>query len=333
METRIREADFIKGVAMLGVILIHVTATIMEKVPANEGGIFLAINQICRFSVPVFFMLSGLFLFYRYYGSEFSLAQFLRKRARFIIVPYLIWSLIYMTYSWFFHQPVPHTPKDFAVKLLTGQAYYHLYFVCVMVQFYLILPVLFWGFRRFGGLTMVALSLMLYAITVTVMPVWSAYRDNAISLFPNWLFYFCLGGWMGQRVDRLRQMIDRLPKAGVSLIFGSMVILTLTESFFYKSYGFNNFTVTLYSIASLFIWLQLGGRWKSSWITVLGRYSYGVYLVHPIILDLLKQVVPYLFPNATWQEFSFMLVTVTGLSWMMVWVFNRIPYGYLLKGK
>jgi peptidoglycan/LPS O-acetylase OafA/YrhL len=210
-----------------------------------------------------------------------------------------------------------------------------------MVQFYLILPILFWGFRRFGGLTMVAFALMLYAMSEMIMwwggsgqSMWSAvYKDNAIALFPTWLFYFCLGGWLGQRVDWLKRIIDRLPTACVSLIFGSMVILTLAESFFYRSYGFNNLTVSVYSIASLFIWFQLGARWKRSWVTELGRYSYGVYLVHPFLLDLLSHVVPYLFPNASWQAFSFMLVTVTVLSWMMVWVLNRMPYGYLLKGK
>ncbi|MBN2907925.1 acyltransferase [Polycladomyces sp. WAk] len=343
METRIREADFIKGIAILGVILIHVTAfSLRDTVPTADGGIYLAINQISRFSVPVFFMLSGLFLFHRYYGSGFSMARFLKKRARYILVPYLIWSVFYVAYAWTFHpETAPHTAEDFVMALLTGRAYYHLYFVFVMVQFYLILPVLFWGYRRFGGLTMVALALMVYALSEVITwwdgagrPEWSKeYTENAISLFPTWLFYFCLGGWLGQRVERLKRMIDRLSTTGVSLIFGSMVILTLAESFFRGRFGFYNFTVSIYSIASLILWFQLGERWKRSWVAVLGRYSYGLYLVHPFLLNLLSRVTPHLFPEASWQEFSFMLVMVTGLSWAMVWVISRMPYGELLKGK
>ncbi len=58
--SRITEFDFLKGCAIFAVLFIHITANQVDQTP------FLIINGLSRFYVPVFFLISGFILFYRY---------------------------------------------------------------------------------------------------------------------------------------------------------------------------------------------------------------------------------------------------------------------------
>ncbi|MBA4495423.1 acyltransferase [Paenactinomyces guangxiensis] len=344
MQGRIREADFIKGVAIFGVILIHVTAFNMRYSESmTDGGLFFAINQMGRFSVPIFFMLSGLFLFYRYYDNQtFPILAFFKKRTLYILIPYLSWSVFYLVYSWFAHrETAPQTVTDTITAVLTGSSYYHLYYIVVMVQFYLLLPLLIWTFRKFGGLTVVSFALLINVLANSMtwwemssqFPWMAPFTENAIRFFPVWLFYFCLGGWVGQRAGQILEWFGKIPFAAAIILFSSTGIWMLFNGFFRKETGFFNFSVLVYSIASLVLWFQMGGKWKHSWVSTLGRYSFGLYLIHPVLLNLFSRITPFLFPQASWMEFGFMLFAVTSLSLGLSVVIQRLPYSYLLTGK
>ncbi|GGE23795.1 membrane protein [Marinithermofilum abyssi] len=339
MQRRIQGTDFIKGVAILGVILIHVTAfSLRDTKPLADGGLFFALNQLARFSVPVFFMLSGLFLFYHYY-DKFTAAHFIKKRFMYILIPYLIWSIVYLIYAWETQpQSTPHTLKRTLVVFLTGQAYYHLYFIVVMTQFYILLPFLIRLFRKFGGLTIVSFAFVVKMLANSVtwweassQVQWIAYFPEK-ALFPVWLFYFCLGGWLGQRIDRLK-LLGRAPLVAVAVLFGSTGLLMLVVSFFHRETVFFNFSVLVYSIVSFVLLFLLGIKWKQSWLSVLGRYSFGLYMIHPLVLNALSKWTPAFLPETSWTEFSFILFTVLGLSLGLSVFIRRLPYSYLLIGK
>ncbi|MGB0088711.1 MAG: acyltransferase [Planifilum fulgidum] len=344
MRGKIEEGDFIKGVAIFGVILIHVTAySLRTTQPLTEGGLFFAMNQLGRFSVPVFFMLSGLFLFYRYFGEKsFPARRFYRRRMLYILVPYLVWSLFYWIYGRLAHPDTgPGTVGEAFLALFTGEAYYHLYFIVVMVQFYLLLPLLIRAFRRFGGLSVVSFSFLisLAAISTTwremkaQLPWVLPYSENTIRFFPVWFFYFCLGGWMGVHIGSLRRWIQRVPLAAVLIFFCATGLLVLLDAFFRKQTGFFQVSVIAYSVASLLLWFHLAQWWPNSWIARLGRHSFGLYLIHPFVLNLLSKFAPGFFSPASWAEFAFMLVCVIGLSFGTSVLLRRLPYSHLLTGR
>src|SRR5699024_12452122 len=55
MDTRYEKFDILRGFAIIGVVLIHITAPL-----ATDGDVFsIIVNQMSRFAVPVFFFLSG----------------------------------------------------------------------------------------------------------------------------------------------------------------------------------------------------------------------------------------------------------------------------------
>jgi surface polysaccharide O-acyltransferase-like enzyme len=344
MQRKIYEGDFIKGVAIFGVILIHVTAfSLRTTQPLTEGGLLFAMNQMGRFSVPVFFMLSGLFLFYRYFGEEaFPTGTFYKRRLLYILVPYLLWSLFYLIYGRLAHpDSVPRSLKETLGALFTGEVYYHLYYIVVMVQFYLLLPLLIRAFRRFGGLTVVSFAFLvsLAANSTTWWEVHSRlpwmipYSENVMRLFPVWLFYFCLGGWFGLNIKTVREWLGKIPLAAILLFFGSTGLFMLLDAFLRKEMGFFQISVLAYSVASLLLWFRLAEKWRGSWVSLLGRHSFGLYLIHPLILNLLSKITPVFLTPASWAEFAFMLVGVMGLSLGVAALIRRLPYSFLFTGK
>ncbi len=344
MKKRIEEADYIKGIAMLGVIFIHVSANSLRPFDSlTDGGLFFIINQLGRFSVPVFFMLSGLFLFYRYYDNEsFPIKSFYKKRTMYIVIPYLVWSFAYLLYGNMIHpETSPHTGKQVIEAIFFGGSYYHLYFLIVMVQFYLLLPVLVWAFRKIGGLTLVSVTLLLTVVAqsmtwweVTQNISWlQSYTENAMNYFHLWLFYFCLGGWIGQQGDRIQSLMNKIPFPAVALLFLTSTVVMLFESLARKHTGFFNYSVIFYSVTSLVFWFQVTSKWKASWLHTLGRFSFGLYLIHPMLLNFFSKVSLKFLPEASWIEFGFVFIAVTLLSLVFARLIKKLPFSHLILGK
>ncbi len=225
--------------------------------------------------------------------------------------------------------------------IFTGGAYYHLYFLVVMVQFYVLLPVLIWAFRKFGGITVVAFSLLVNVIAgsmtwwevVDKLPWLASYNQNAMYYFPVWLFYFCLGGWIGQHADQVYQYVKKIPFSATVLFYLASAVAMMIEGFVRKHTGFFNYSVFAYSICTLMLLYQMFCKWKFSWMYMLGKYSFGLYLIHPMLLNLWSQVSSKLFPAASWTEFFIMLFVVTLFSLGLAKLMKRLPYHYLITGK
>ena len=138
---------------------------------------------------------------------------------------------------------------------------------------------------------------------------------------------------MGLHITSLRRWLQRVPLVAVLIFFCATGLLVLMDAFLRKQTGFFQFSVIAYSVASLLLWFHLAERWPDSWIARLGRHSFGLYLIHPFVLNLLSKVTPGFFSPASWGEFAFMLVCVIGLSFGASVLLRRLPYSHLLTGR
>ncbi|HHV60670.1 MAG TPA: acyltransferase family protein [Clostridiaceae bacterium] len=95
MPARIKALDYIRVIATLAVIAIHVSSTY-----TLSNDIAYIINQSMRFAIPVFFILSGAAIFYSHYEKgRINYMVFVRKRFVKIVVPFILWTLIYLIYD------------------------------------------------------------------------------------------------------------------------------------------------------------------------------------------------------------------------------------------
>lgn len=105
--------------------------------------------NLVKFSVPAFIFISGLVMVYNY-SHKINPLNFYRKRWKEICIPYLLWSLIYFTYYHWNSSGGVYTGRDLLYNLLTGSASYHLWFVILIMQWYLVFPLLVPFFRWMG---------------------------------------------------------------------------------------------------------------------------------------------------------------------------------------
>lgn len=141
-KNKVYSVDAMRSISIFGVILIHTTTKVLEASHYDLVQYWptLLLNQISRFAVPLFFLISG-FVLELSYGAladkeGFGLLKYIKKRFSKILIPYLFWSLIYyfLIYT--------NNTENLLLVFLKGSASYQLYFIPSICIFYIIFPIL-----------------------------------------------------------------------------------------------------------------------------------------------------------------------------------------------
>ena len=159
-----------RPVKQAGVISTHVL-DFFAPISTAQGAVLVLLHV----SREAFFFVSACMVTYAYMGLNRSgLRQFYWRRFVSVGVPYLCWTVIYYLYT--LHASHYATPRQSLTALLSlfEFSYYHLYFLIVIMQFYLVFPLLLIGLRRtrrYHGLinAVVALVQVLLAIAKLVV--------------------------------------------------------------------------------------------------------------------------------------------------------------------
>lgn len=136
--------DVARVATVVGVIGVHSTSILL---PAGDqaAGAVLTVLHTTR---EVFLLLSAFVLTYSVQGRVTAHGAFWRRRLALVAVPYLVWSAIYVVADG--HLTGTGTVLGrYARDLLTGGARYHLYFLLLTMQLYVVFPwVVGWLNRR-----------------------------------------------------------------------------------------------------------------------------------------------------------------------------------------
>lgn len=192
---RLDQVDAMRPMKQAGVISTHV---LTYFVPAAASVSASAAMLLTHFSREGFFFISAWMLTYAYMDLDRDgLRRFYGRRAISVVVPYLCWTLIYFLYL----LPTSHYPsaaaalKSFGIELATG--YYQLYFLLIIMQYYLVFPLLLmflrWTRDHHGAIVIVAAIAHLVLMTLmhwTIVPV---LRTGWIREFTPYAFYLLVG--------------------------------------------------------------------------------------------------------------------------------------------
>ncbi|MGZ4134562.1 MAG: acyltransferase [Tumebacillaceae bacterium] len=332
MNQRLREFDFIRALAALSVIAIHLTAS---YVTSNSIGAVW--NETMRYAVPTFLLLSGVVLMYQDLKKPpLSYLTFQRKRLGKVLWPYLLWSLFYVYYM--ARDVLKAQGLHGAKRILdtmpdhfkNGDGSYHLYFLLITLQLYLLYPLLRAWMRRSPWTLLVA------SLALSLYDQFSHYFGHApwrYDLFPNWLFYFVLGMFV---VTKREWMEKHLPKQkiwlGVLWIAG-LVVLIADGRITHSSYTSLKPTVMLYAVVSFFFFYAVALGVKATTGRVgklmdwLSTHSFFIFLVHPFVLNrlyLLSDKYDPKFWNGT-KGMIMLYVTTVVITLVVTYVVRLIP--------
>lgn len=325
---RHEDLDWVRTVSAAGVVLLHTSSIYVSRYSQlTLLGVSpsLLANQITRFAVPVFFLLSGLGLGLS--KRPMKLPDFWIYRLRKLAVPYVLWSLFYFLLD--HHGDFLLHPQQgvltFGALLLKGGAASHLWFLPVLLELYLLYPGLKWLMRRAPGWTLaVSFLVTLFCILALYVPLplprWL--RPRLWRLFPPWIFYFVLG--MAITEERLARIRELARKRALPLCAAAAALALIYS---WDSVRCGNLEsvkpqLLLYSplcfLALLASWRICGkGAALPAFSAFASRHAMTVYFAHIFFIKLLRR---WSFFNRSFLTLLLTFVLVYALSLLTAWV-------------
>lgn len=257
-------------------------------------------NQVSRFAVPMFILLSGLSLTLGDKGNEGKL-DFFKKRYSKILLPYVIWSVIYFVYAnryqLFTADPV-FILVQLGKQMIKGTAYVHLYYLVITFQLYFFYPFLKKLFQINKMMALMGsfiltfgfhLVIYLHANQVFILP---SIRVPYVVLFPVWVFYFVLGMFAATKFDKFHLVINRLALPPIFVLWIITIVVLILDSKWTQTFTSSSKPTTLlYTLVSAFFLYKVAliiGGWKGRVSQALGwfsRHTFLIYLIHPLIIS------------------------------------------------
>lgn len=293
MKDRLVYADILRFVAIFAVVVLHISARALVKAhpysPVWWSGNLL--DSLSRWSVPVFVMISGALLLGT--SKTESVSAFLKRRFSKILIPFFFWSGIYLLFRW----RILHEKLD-AVTILQNltkePAFYHLWFMYVILGLYLITPLLRLLLKAAGEADL-KYFLWLWAIFTCALPLVSNLTGFGLGIpmdfVAGYIGYFVLGHCLHQRQPMSKGLLTGLFGLGAALTIGGTWLLTLKKHGWLDQVLFSYFSpnVVLMAIAvfGLFQAQRYSDKFTTSpWLGRLSGCSFGIYLCHPLLLAL-----------------------------------------------
>lgn len=318
------EYDVARVISIACVVLIHVIA--LYAAPGVGDSLALRfvryLSREVRFAVPMFILLSGALSWTRA-GSVAEWRAFLVRRFRVVLVPYLVWSAVFMVAGDFFGFTSLGTPIVIAKQLVTGAGWYHLYFVPIIMGVYILAPVASWLYRRSASGLLIAGTLAGLVIPFLLAHI-GLRMTTVLTLISNvslYLPYAAFGAWYaGARREGARPFERLWPL----LIVAGIVVSTAglladlpvgPEPVSLVVALFSNLLVSFGVIglaeAVTHRWSSIGER-----ASALASSAFGVYLAHPLVILLLQVTGPFVTPGGS----DVARIAFLALVWVLVTV-------------
>lgn len=330
---RIAALDAARGAGILAVVCLHSLPIFLDRL--NQHCFAWQCAAVCdallMFAVPLFLILTTL-LHVRKMAQEENRFRQWKSRMAGILRPYLFWSLVFLLIAW--RHDRDFTWPNACFRLLTGKSYYHLYFLGLMLQLYLLLPLFAPLLRlrpKFSVLAGASLLLTLAFYAANRFCLRLPYVGSVI------LWYIpavSSGLYLGSRFEQIeailkRQLFALILFSAISAAcyvpqFVSSLRGEATNTFWFQI----NEWVYTGSMALLVLALafRFAGRGeRRNLLQTLGRNSMPVYLLHrfPAMLFYLAGT------GQVWTALPLYALTVTLSLWLPLRVKRKIGSGRL----
>ena len=361
-----KDGEFLRVIASISVVVAHCIHFWVEDFYVDRDFLSLSyfatiLDQFTRFTVPLFFFLSGFGLTLQFQGKPLPLLKYYRFRLTKIMAPFLLWSLFTGFRHQEFLETMPWTQDPLSAAktvlrfLFLDGFDYQYYFVIVIFQFYLVYPLLYkLGKSKIWLGVFLLVHLAFMSPVETYLQLWGLELPK---IHPNLLLFhwlYCFAGiHAAYNKDFLAKLLARWSNRKVAAFWIVTVLLlnfeflmnVLNEKYLFDADHFNRWAVVLYCLASLMVFMKAkravaarvysNPRWQFLF-THVAPFTFFVYLAHTHVL----RVVDYLLWEVTLFDFLNRIILVVAGSYLLAWFcqwlledFPRMRFYLGLPGK
>jgi len=355
------EIVYLRAFAILAVISIHVSDYFTEMATINFlTFLYMSIDTFSHFAVPLFVCISGFVLYNKYQGS-YSLKIFYKKRLLSVVPQYTIFSIfgilfiyvgcIYLGKVWNFDA------INIIYQYFAGTAMGHLWFFVLIIQLYILYPVLEKIFSKSletNKIRELLILLLIVQILYHIFSIKNIFLIGTATIFLEYTFYFVLGMYVRSHYLDYKKMVMTFKHSYIlflPLLFATILgigIICITYFRYEVNSQLSQIYKWLFAIETpfyyiliftlcLFIALKISEIIPNNltkFIHIIGRYSFGIYLIHFFILLILTSI---LFPKIgfdmnNWLFYPVVFTLVLSLSLVLVYIINKVPYHEYIIG-
>lgn len=369
------EVDFMRALIILGVVCVH-TISFFNTLNSPLSGVNLSFDTLLislHFTRESFMFITGLVLFITYYHKPIQPIAFWKKRFKLIAIPYMAWTLLYIlfsgTYQSNFHWTWSNLVHTYVQSLMFGNQFF-LYYLVITMQLYILFPLMVWALRKCARwhsaifiasfileIGLMALNqFMLQNMSLTGLPTWLTlliqYRDRFVLTYQFW---FIAGAIVAIHYEPIMAFMKRHTKT-LFISLGILILLLWMHMFFdrlgiHESEGMavlvlQPIMIPYSLLVTLALWRgglgwaeqRLKPRWHtfSSFIHIAASASFGVFLIHPLMMHYMALFIYAIHPQAALRVLlvPFAITFVYGSAIVIAHFIGKVPLlGYIVGQK
>ena len=305
MKGRYFYLDVLRVIAIVSVVLMHSSSVVqkyygleLNAFPFQFTNIF---NTITRFAVPLFIMISGCLMINR--GTEYKKTL---AKVRHYIVLYCIWSLIYSVILIELKYYKTYSLIGLIVNTISDTliGHFHFWYLFLICGMYLILPfieILANNMTEIDKKIFVILNVFLCFVLPTILLnekineiLGQHMKHLNVGFLGGYVLYFMLGYWLKEYTVKNKKILYILMI--VSVLYTVIVTNVPSAIMEREVTGLRENLTPNILILTISIFLIVKEKIKDKCsniimqniITKLSELSFGVYLVHMLVIELLS---------------------------------------------
>ncbi len=344
-DSRTLYLDYLRIIAIVAVVILHAAGQKWYSVDfkGHQWQVFNIIDSAVRWAVPIFVMISGALFLDN--NKKIEIKTLYSKYILRIFVATFTWSYIYMNYK----KTPQITTQQTISKVIEGN--YHMWYLFMIMGLYMVTPLLrkITESKKITEYFLILGTVMTFIVprvtalikmsedpevVAIINSINAAVKDMHFNLTLGYTFYFVLGYYL--TTYDISKVVRILVYISGPIAYVTTFVLSdwhsnqigKASSYFYQELSINVllmaicvFVFTKYELSRIKI-----GKITTKLVLHLSKCSFGIYLVHILIMDELNS--KYNFNTLSYKpEISVLMVTVVVfiLAYITSTILNMIP--------
>ena len=341
---RLGFADGMRVAASIAVIALHCAAPGLRadgNLGTDSWRVCATVGTATRWCVPVFVMLSGALLLDP--RRQETLVGFYSRRWKRIVPPLIIWSVLYACWNCFYRDRQP--PSLYYLKaFLDGRPHYHLHFLFIILGLYMIAPMLQIYVRhsaRRDQWCICVLLLSAAAAGTSYSRLVEGESLNAFSRFVPFVGYFLAGYLLRDAQLTVKHLIGLVATWALTvpvLVFGTYRLSQCWPLDVDRAMALCQYLSPIVVVQSIAAYLVLMHVFSTGVcglhipIAALGPLTFGIYLVHAAVLDVIQHILQSHYLRYPVVSIAVQTTLTFALSALLSFGLRKLPKSEFLTG-